>query len=741
MMKNIVKIALVLLAICLMVTCFVACKDKKPVSYVAKINGDNVADGIFMAMFNEVLDELYKDEDTGLDYTLEGEKFFKQLKEKKTESGELYIDYFINEALSRAKLMIVAKQMAVKDNKWATSEELKSSEEEAKSELEYYLSYYQYYGYSFSSINQLAGMMYGMTADDYMEYFAFTSALNKFQDELGKTVEFTEEDLKKFYEENVDLYRIVTVRHSLLKTEGLDETKKAEVLAKAEEYIEKYNNGEMTMDEIVAKSDDSKDGYYDVVANGQFVPEFQQWAVSRKEVSDDLEIVETTYGYHIMQCTGIKTFDDETVKAKVEIGYADDVVSKLIEEESKKEVYEIKDVNKSYAEKIILRSLVGDFEGEDDDKSATQAPSATPVEYNDAAADTTVVAKLGDIIITKPYYREFFSQAISTILLPDLEIPEDMELEQQYEYLIEQMKKEYKDGKTYSQATHDKAVELLLKFMVTKKIAMESEHALTEEKIASYEAELDSQIDQMLSYYGSYYEVSTRDEFMNIYVGMNVEDYKKIYIDQIQVNDYSEAIIKDITASDDEIAEYYVQHEEELKIITVRRILRSTVDSNGKEYTDEQKAEVYKIVEAIIAKIDDGDSLAALAKAWSQDSGVDTDEGLADIVKAYSDFDDQINQWIYSQTEIGSKKVFETKEGYEIFVIEGITTITEQKGIAADDENVSCEAVKTQITNAIKAEKFDKKIDDYIKENNLSLTDINKDVTSAVEKEFLTYKE
>ena len=85
-MKNIVKIALVLLAICLMVTCFVACKDKKPVSYVAKINGDNVADGIFMAMFNEVLDELYKDEDTGLDYTLEGEKFFEQLKEKKTES-------------------------------------------------------------------------------------------------------------------------------------------------------------------------------------------------------------------------------------------------------------------------------------------------------------------------------------------------------------------------------------------------------------------------------------------------------------------------------------------------------------------------------------------------------------------------------------------------------------------------------------------------------------------------------
>lgn len=739
-MKSKVKVALIILAICIMVTCLAACKDKKT-SYVAKINGDNVSDGIFMAMFNEVLDDLYSKNDTGLDYTLEGEKFFEQLKNNKNESGELYIDYFINEALSRAKLMIVAKQIAVADDKWVTDEKFKSYKDEAKSNLEYYLSYYQNYGYSFSSINQLAGMMYGMTADDYMEYFAFTSALNDFQDALGKTIEFTEDQLKAFYDENVDLYRIVTVRHSLFSTENLDETKKEELLAEVEGYIEKYNNGEMTMDEIVAKSADSKDGYYDVVANGKFVPEFQEWAVSRKEVSDELEIVETTYGYHVMQCTGIKTFDNETVKSNVELGYTDDAVSKIIEEEAKKEKYTISNIDKAHAEKLILRSLTGEFEDEEDGKKATQAPSATPIEYNDAAADTTVIAKLGDLAIVKPYYREFFAQAISDILLPDLEIPEDLEIKEQYEYLIEQMKKEYKDGKTYSEAIHEKTKELLLKFMVTKILAQDSEHKLTEEKIASYEAELDSQIDQMLSYYGSYYEVSTRDEFMNMYVGMNVADYKKIYVDQIMVNDYSEAIIKDLVASDDEITEYYAQNEEELKIITIRRILRSTVDSKGNAYTDDKKAEVYKVIEAIMAKIDGGDSLAALAKAWSQDSNVETDEGLVDLVKAFSTFDDEINQWVYNQTEIGAKCVFETKEGYEIIIIEGITTLTEKKGIASDEQNVSCETVKTQITNAIKSEKYDEKINAYIVENNLSLTDFDSDVAAAVEKEYLTYNE
>lgn len=738
-MKRKVKVALIILAVCLLVTCFVACKDKK-VSYVAKINGENVPDGIFMAMFNEVLDEVYKQEDSGLDYTLEGEKFFDQLKKVKTESGEAYIDYFINESLSRAKLLIAAKQMAIADKKWLTDEEYKKYKDEAKSELEYYLSYYAQYGYAFESINHMAGMLYGMTANDYMEYYAINAGISAFQDKLGEGIEYTDEQLKAFYEENIELYRVVTVRHSLFSTEKLDDTKKAELLAEVEGYIEKYNNGEMTMDDIVKMSDDSEDGYYDVVANGQFVPEFEDWAVSRKEVSDALEIVETDYGYHVMQCTGIKGMEDEKVLASVELGYVDDAVSKIIEEEAKNEKYKVTDVDSKHAQKIILRSLTGDFEDEEDE-DATAAPSATPVEYNDAPADTTVIAKIGDNIIYKSYYREFFAQAVSEVLLNDLEIPEDLEVKEQYEYVIEYMKKECEDGKTYSEVTHEKAMELLLKFMVTKKLAAESEHALTEEEIKSYMTELDTQIDQMLSYYGSYYDVSTRDEFMELYVGMKVEDYKQVYVDQIMVSDYSEAILKDITTSDEEISEYYIQHEEELKIVTVRRILRTTVDKDGNSYSDEEKAEVYKVVEAILGKIDAGDSLAAIAKAWSQDSGVDKDEGLADIIKEYSPYNDEISEWIYSQTEIGAKNVFETEDGYEIFVIEGITTLSEQKGIVSDEEYVNCDAVKEQITNAIKAEKFDKKIDDYIKENNLELSDIDWNAANDVEKDYFTYEE
>ena len=227
-------------------------------------------------------------------------------------------------------------------------------------------------------------------------------------------------------------------------------------------------------------------------------------------------------------------------------------------------------------------------------------------------------------------------------------------------------------------------------------------------------------------------------------ITFNIDEEDDIELkDTIEIDfnyDYTEDIKEDV-ASDDEITEYYAQNEEELKIITIRRILRSTVDSKGNAYTDDKKAEVYKVIEAIMAKIDGGDSLAALAKAWSQDSNVETDEGLVDLVKAFSTFDDEINQWVYNQTEIGAKCVFETKEGYEIIIIEGITTLTEKKGIASDEQNVSCETVKTQITNAIKSEKYDEKINAYIVENNLSLTDFDSDVAAAVEKEYLTYNE
>lgn len=744
-MSRKVKVTLIFLAICLVIVALVGCGKEDP-KYVAKVKNEIIPDGLFMAMFNETLDKEHKNEDSPLNFKLEGEKFFKQLEETKTKSGETYLDYFINESLEKAKQVMVAKLMAVSAGKWLSKEDQEKYRAEAKSELEYAMSYYNYYGYSFSSLNEFAGMVYGMTSDNYMEYYVLNIGVSEYESVLSKTVEVTEEALQAFYNENVDLYRIVTVRHSLFKTEGLNDTEKTTLRETVEGYIEKFNNGEMTMDEIVAKSGDTSsdgkvnnDGYYDVVANGQYVAAFENWAVKQEEVSDKLEIIDTEFGYHIMQCTGIKALEDKDVKASVEVGYTAACAADIIVEESKKSEYAPKEIDKKYINKIILRSLTGDFA--EDDSEATTAPSAIPVEYDDAEPDKTVIAKFGDTEIYSPYYTEFYTQAMQELLLKDLKLPEDLDTKGRYEYVKEQLQKEYSEGVTYSQAIKEKAFELLLQFMVTKQQAIAADYGYTEEEISKLEAELDTNIDQMLQYYGSYYGISTRDEFMKMYVGMNVADYKPLYIDQTLVNEYSKAMLEKITASDDEITEYYEQHVDALRVVTIRRILRSTVDSKGNSYTDEQKADVYKVIEAILKKIDSGDSLSALAKAWSEDENVDTDEGLLDLIKEDSDYDDDMKNWIFSQTEIGAKNVFETENGYEIIVIEGITTLTEQKGTVTDTEDISCKVVKEQISQLIINDKYNQSVKDYIAENNLSLTDINWDLAQKAEEAFLTYEE
>jgi len=114
---------------------------------------------------------------------------------------------------------------------------------------------------------------------------------------------------------------------------------------------------------------------------------------------------------------------------------------------------------------------------------------------------------------------------------------------------------------------------------------------------------------------------------------------------------------------------------------------------------------------------------------------------LLDLIKESSDYDDDMKNWIFSQTEIGAKNVFETENGYEIIVIEGITTLTEQKGTVTDTEDISCKVVKEQISQLIINDKYNQSVKDYIAENNLSLTDINWDLAQKAEEAFLTYEE
>lgn len=126
-----------------------------------------------------------------------------------------------------------------------------------------------------------------------------------------------------FHERYRETYDTVNVRHILIQpeagklasgTEGYEAEQselKAAAKAKAEDILAQWKSGEATEDSFaqLAKeysSDGSKyvGGLYTRVYQGQMVSEFNDWIFDASRNVGDVDIVETTYGYHVMFFSG-----------------------------------------------------------------------------------------------------------------------------------------------------------------------------------------------------------------------------------------------------------------------------------------------------------------------------------------------------------------------------------------------------------------------------------------------------
>ena len=88
-----------------------------------------------------------------------------------------------------------------------------------------------------------------------------------------------------------------SVRHILVEEED-----------KAKEILDEFNNSDKTAEtfgKLASKyttdgGSAATGGLYENFPKGQMVKEFEDWAFDEKRVAGDVEIVKTTYGYHIM---------------------------------------------------------------------------------------------------------------------------------------------------------------------------------------------------------------------------------------------------------------------------------------------------------------------------------------------------------------------------------------------------------------------------------------------------------
>lgn len=151
-----------------------------------------------------------------------------------------------------------------------------------------------------------------------------TLVINKYLEGIaaGKA-KVPEEDIRKAYQEETAGDKTASVRHILLLTQGKTEAEKAEARKKIEDILVKAKAGEdfAALAKQFSEDPGSKDngGLYENFGRGQMVKPFENAAFS-VPVGQISGVVETSYGYHIIQVVDRKkeTRPFEEIRGEIE---------------------------------------------------------------------------------------------------------------------------------------------------------------------------------------------------------------------------------------------------------------------------------------------------------------------------------------------------------------------------------------------------------------------------------------
>ena len=246
-------------------------------------------------------------EANGLDFsTAEGKKILREVKEKVLES-------MINDRL----ILWQAREhnIALDEEEFNEAMEQLEKYHGGKDALETYLKQQGYH------------------RDTFEEEVRDRLIINKFKEKLTADVKVTDEEVKKYYEENKAMFELpspeIRASHILVDTEE-----------EAREILKKIKEGAdfAELAKQYSKDPGSKDlggdlGYF---AKGKMVPEFDEaaFALNPGEVSD---VVKSEYGYHIIKVTGKRSslsFEDakEDIRSNLESAKKDKEFAKYVEE-------------------------------------------------------------------------------------------------------------------------------------------------------------------------------------------------------------------------------------------------------------------------------------------------------------------------------------------------------------------------------------------------------------------------
>lgn len=190
-------------------------------------------------------------------------------------------------------------------------------------------------------------------------------------DALKSDVSFTEEDLRKYYSENASRYTVAEERrasHILIKTDKdgkPDERAKAK--AKAEDLLAQARKNPAQFADLARKNSQDEGsaatgGDLDFFGRGAMVKPFEDaaYALKQGEISP---LVESEFGYHIIQLTGVRGGEKksfESLRAEIEAEVRKQLAQKRfteVAEQFSNSVYEQADSLQPVADKLKLNVL------------------------------------------------------------------------------------------------------------------------------------------------------------------------------------------------------------------------------------------------------------------------------------------------------------------------------------------------------------------------------------------------
>lgn len=251
------------------------------------------------------------------------------------EKGKKYSEFFKESVLDQMINTQVVYQKAKKDNLLPSKEEVDKKFQEFQKETKENKSYQE-------NMKKL-----GITDEDIKKEQEIGIAIQNYKNNFSKTTTISDEEIKKYYENNKSEFYEDKVKasHILIKTvdkndKELPKEKQEEAKKKAEDILKKVKSGEEFSKLAKEYSEDgsaSNGGDLGFFTKGEMVPEFEAaaWGLKPGEVS---ELVKTKYGYHIIKVTDKVnkqlSFDEvkDTIKNKLLSEKFNTNVNKLVKE-------------------------------------------------------------------------------------------------------------------------------------------------------------------------------------------------------------------------------------------------------------------------------------------------------------------------------------------------------------------------------------------------------------------------